>query len=602
MCVRVLNDSIVNVRQLCPNQKEAIIYYDYCLLKYSNQTILGIDQPKPYIFISNVQNSSDKDRFNRALQTLFDDLIPKAAAGNSLLKFAVWNVTGPDFTSIYGLVQCSPDILYQQCNDCLIDAHALNNFSNIIGHSGKIGGRALLPMCNFRYENYPFLNRSTSIPPSSPPPRLQVWLPPPGMPPPPSSSAPPNVQVLSPSPGTLAIPPPPSSLSPPNMQVLSPPGKNSSKTRILIRVLVIVIFIVVIIITCSGIFIRLRKKQQQTPQSEIAQIETMDIGTAESLRYNFSLVKASTDNFSENNKLGQGGFGVVYKGKLEDGQEIAVKRLATDSAQGDIEFKNEVLLVAKLQHRNLVRLLGFSIEGSKRLLIYEFLPNASLDQIIFDPTKRTLLDWEKRYNIIKGIAKGLLYLHEDSRLRVVHRDMKAGNVLLDSEMKPKIADFGMARLFKPEETQGDTNRIVGTYGYMAPEYAMHGQFSVKSDVFSFGVLVMEMAWKTWRNGTPLDMIDPTLKTGPGSLRNVIRSIHIGLLCVQENVDDRPTMATVVHMLNNLSVTLPVPSEPAFFMRSNTHLEMPLLNEYSSSRSRLTQHSINVVSISDIVPR
>ncbi|GJW55777.1 putative receptor-like protein kinase [Tanacetum coccineum] len=394
--------------------------------------------------------------------------------------------------------------------------------------------------------------------------------------------------------------------------------------------------------------------------------ETMDIGTAESLQYNFSLVKAATNDFSEDNKLGQGGFGAVYKGKLEDGQEIAVKRLAKDSGQGDLEFKNEVLLVAKLHHRNLVKLLGFSIEGSERLLIYEFLPNASLDQFIFalvvvevneflkatdvlvvlnvvilmvflDPSKRTLLDWEKRYCIIKGIAKGLLYLHEDSRLKIIHRDMKASNVLLDTEMNPKIADFGMARLFKPEETQGNTSRIVGTYGYMAPEYAMHGQFSVKSDVFSFGVLVLEMvtgqkntcfrngesiedllsfAWNTWRNGTPLDMIDPTLKTGSGSLRDTVRCIHIGLLCVQENVVDRPTMASVVLMLNSFSLTLPLPSRPAFFMHSNTDPEMPLFNEYTSStgssgsgknkisksKSRSSQVSVNDVTISEVVPR
>ncbi|KAJ0837084.1 putative protein kinase RLK-Pelle-DLSV family [Helianthus annuus] len=218
----------------------------------------------------------------------------------------------------------------------------------------------------------------------------------------------------------------------------------------------------------------------------------MNISSSESLQYNFSTIKAATNDFSENNKLGHGGFGVVYKGKLIDGTEIAVKRLAGNSQQGDIEFKNEVLLVLKLRHRNLVRLLGFSIEGKERLLIYEFLPNASLDRFVFDQTKRILLDWEMRYNIILGIAKGLLYLHEDSRLTIIHRDMKASNVLLDAEINPKIADFGLARLFKPEETQGDTSRIVGTYGYMAPEYVRHGHFSIKSDVFSFGVLVLEI--------------------------------------------------------------------------------------------------------------
>ncbi|MFS8030945.1 putative protein kinase RLK-Pelle-DLSV family [Helianthus anomalus] len=358
--------------------------------------------------------------------------------------------------------------------------------------------------------------------------------------------------------------------------------------------------------------------------------ETTDIGSVESLKYNFNIVRAATNNFSKENKLGQGGFGAVYKGTLGDGREIAVKRLASDSGQGEIEFKNEVLLVAKLQHRNLVRLLGFSLEGSERLLIYEFLPNTSLDQFIFDPTKRTLFDWQKRYKIIKGVAKGLLYLHEDSRLMIIHRDMKASNVLLDAEMNPKIADFGMARLFNPGETQGEASRIVGTYGYMAPEYAMHGQFSVKSDVFSFGVLVLEMiagqknqcfrnggsteyllgfAWKNWRNGTPTNMIDPTLKARSDSMSGIIRSIHIGLLCVQENVSDRPTMSSVVLMLNSHSLSLPVPAEPAFFVNSNTfhRYASTLVWSNDSAKHKIPkptspQCSVNDVSMSVIVPR
>ncbi|XP_045787138.1 cysteine-rich receptor-like protein kinase 29 isoform X8 [Trifolium pratense] len=307
-----------------------------------------------------------------------------------------------------------------------------------------------------------------------------------------------------------------------------------------------------------------------------------DIEIAESLQFNFGTIEVATNNFSEANKLGHGGFGVVYQGKLSSGQVIAVKRLSIDSGQGDIEFKNEVLLLAKLQHRNLVKLLGFCLERKERLLIYEFVPNKSLDYFIFDPIKKSQLDWALRYKIIGGIARGLLYLHEDSRLRIIHRDLKSGNVLLDEDMNAKISDFGMARLLLVDQTQVNTNKVVGTYGYMAPEYAMFGQFSVKSDVFSFGVLVLEIisgqkisrillgqsdqedllsfAWRNWREGTITNIIDPSLNNG--SQNEIMRCIHIGLLCVQENLVERPTMATIALMLSSYSFTMPLPLEPA----------------------------------------
>ncbi|CAL5429366.1 unnamed protein product [Camellia sinensis] len=246
----------------------------------------------------------------------------------------------------------------------------------------------------------------------------------------------------------------------------------------------------------------------------------------------FASVVEATNNFSIENKLGQGGFGPVYKGKLQEGQVIAVKRLSTTSCQGLVEFKNELILISKLQHTNLVRVLGCCIHGEEKMLIYEFLRNNSLDTYIFgtDPAKRGLLDWTKRLNIIEGVAQGLLYLHKYSRMRVIHRDLKASNVLLDENMNAKISDFGMARIFKINETEANTKRPAGTYGYMSPEYAMLGTFSVKSDVFSFGVLILEIvsgrrntsfydfdnrslnltgyAWELWKEGTALELKDP----------------------------------------------------------------------------------------------
>ncbi|GKC91604.1 G-type lectin S-receptor-like serine/threonine-protein kinase [Tanacetum coccineum] len=178
--------------------------------------------------------------------------------------------------------------------------------------------------------------------------------------------------------------------------------------------------------------------------------------------FSFTSIVAATNGFSSENKLGQGGFGPVYKGKLSDEREIAIKRLSRTSGQGLEEFKNELILIAKLQHKNLVRVLGCCIHQEEKMLIYEYMPNKSLDFFLFDDTRKALLDWPTRWNIIEGIAQGLLYLHRYSRMRVIHRDLKASNILLDESMNPKISDFGMARIFKDNETEAITKRVVGT--------------------------------------------------------------------------------------------------------------------------------------------
>ncbi|CAA6668769.1 unnamed protein product [Spirodela intermedia] len=298
--------------------------------------------------------------------------------------------------------------------------------------------------------------------------------------------------------------------------------------------------------------------------------------------FDLAAIAAATDHFSIDSLLGEGGFGPVYKGRLE-GKQVAVKRLAKSSSQGVEQFMNEVRLIAKLQHRNLVRLLGCCIDGEERMLVYEYMPNGSLDSLVFDKTKASLLDWGTRWRIIGGVARGLLYLHQDSRFRIIHRDLKAGNVLLDDGMNPKISDFGMARIFAGDETEGITRRIVGTYGYMSPEYAMDGSFSAKSDVFSFGVLVLELvsgrrnrgilhsdcnlnllgyAWSLWKEGKGLELVDSLLGS-PIHLAEVDRCIKIALLCVQDRPEDRPEMATVVLMLGGDSAAVAHPKQPEF---------------------------------------
>ncbi|XP_059656992.1 receptor-like serine/threonine-protein kinase SD1-8 [Cornus florida] len=330
--------------------------------------------------------------------------------------------------------------------------------------------------------------------------------------------------------------------------------------------------------------------------------------------FSFASVSAATGNFSTENILGEGGFGPVYKGIILNGQEIAVKRLSKRSGQGFQEFRNEAVLIAKLQHRNLVRLLGYCIKRDENILIYEYMPNKSLDFFLFDPDKKRMLDWRTRVRIIEGIAQGLLYLHQYSRVRIIHRDLKASNILLDSEMNPKISDFGMARIFGGNESQANTERIVGTYGYMSPEYAMEGIFSIKSDVFSFGVLLLEIvsgkknigfyhsdslhllgyAWDLWSANRGMELMDPILGS-PSSTSTSLRYINIGLLCVQGNPNDRPTMSDVVLMLSNEYAPLPTPKEPAFFTGRRVMNTNP---SFSNARNR----SVNTVTLSVIEPR
>ncbi|KAL7142758.1 hypothetical protein ABFS83_08G145300 [Erythranthe nasuta] len=330
--------------------------------------------------------------------------------------------------------------------------------------------------------------------------------------------------------------------------------------------------------------------------------------------FKFQLLLNATDQFDSNNMLGEGGFGPVYKGKLPNGQEIAVKRLARSSNQGLEELMNEVEVISKLQHRNLVKLIGCCVECEEKMLVYEYLPNGSLDAYLFDSRNEGFLDWKTRAMIIEGICRGLLYLHRDSRLTIIHRDLKASNILLDDELNPKISDFGMARIFRLKENQANTRRVVGTYGYMSPEYALHGIFSEKSDVYSFGVLLLEIlsgkrntsfyheeqhlieyVWKLWNEEKMVNLIDPTIN-GSGILESdIVRYANVGLLCVQDVAADRPNISTVLSMLGSEILELPCPKQPAFFGTQRS-------SETEYSRGNLSKCSRNEMSVTTVEGR
>ncbi|KAA8537118.1 hypothetical protein F0562_029596 [Nyssa sinensis] len=297
-------------------------------------------------------------------------------------------------------------------------------------------------------------------------------------------------------------------------------------------------------------------------------------------KFSYAELKTATEDFNPSKKLGEGGFGPVYKGTLNDRRVVAVKQLSVASQQGKSQFITEIATISAVQHRNLVKLYGCCIDGNRRLLVYEYLENKSLDQALFGKVDLHL-DWPTRFSICLGTARGLAYLHEESRPRIVHRDVKASNILLDAELCPKISDFGLAKLYDDKKTHIST-RVAGTIGYLAPEYAMRGHLTEKADVFGFGVVALEIvsgrpnsdnsldtdkiyllewAWNLHENNRSLEMVDPHLTAFDES--EARRVVGVALLCTQASPMMRPPMSRVVAMLAGDIEVNTVTSKPSY---------------------------------------
>ncbi|KAH9754434.1 cysteine-rich receptor-like protein kinase 10 [Citrus sinensis] len=547
-CIQVAFDTIA---KNCTGAKVAIVWYDQCMVRFSNNSFPFSLNTSETVYLRNIMNVTDPYKFSNILAQSFSDLIQNATSRDSNSKYAAAAqiVNASSIDRIWTLVQCIPYLSKSDCNICL--RATVSRLSSCC--YGRRGVRALSLSCVIRYEMYPFFEDPTAP------------------------------------------------IYPPNKTNDSGKKKTrESRTWIAIGATVSSIIVLVLfsfLLRC----IKRRKervKEEKANSQETGLLHLADgrLGndyTYDALRgqkqeesqefplFPLHLAVEATQHFSDENKLGEGGFGAVYKGKLADGKEIAVKRLSRTSGQGLQEFKNEVTLIAKLQHKNLVRLFGCCLEENESLLIYEYMPNKSLDVFLFDSTRSVQLDWKRRISIINGIAR----------------------------------DFGMARIFGGNQSEANTNRIVGTYGYMAPEYAMEGLFSVKSDVFSFGVLLLEIisgkkntgfylselgqsllsyTWKLWCEGEALELMEPVLKQSCVAAE-LLKFIHIGLLCVQADSADRPTMSSVVVMLASDTVTLPQPTEPAFSVGRN--VARP--GQFSSGAEVC---SVNEVTLSNVTPR
>ncbi|KAK4393196.1 Cysteine-rich receptor-like protein kinase [Sesamum angolense] len=306
-------------------------------------------------------------------------------------------------------------------------------------------------------------------------------------------------------------------------------------------------------------------------------------------KFDWSKVAAATNQFSSSQLVGQGRYGPVYKAILPSGQAVAVKRPSSSSILILKEFNTEIFFLHNIMHRNIIKLLGYCIHREEKLLVYEFMENKSLDTFI-DEGQSHLIQWPVRFNIIMGIARGLSYLHQDSGMRIVHRDIKTSSILLDIEMNPKVSDFAFARTLPDNQSELKTTQVVGTHGYMSPESARYGKFSFKSDVYSFGITVLEVvsgrrhnqhtpdqvpfvlldyAWKLWNEGKPLDLVDESL-AGAFAVEEALRCIQVGLLCIQDEPNHRPEMYSVIKMLEGeeLVVEPQKPPPPASLLHGD----------------------------------
>ncbi|KAJ0489599.1 putative protein kinase RLK-Pelle-DLSV family [Helianthus annuus] len=405
------------------------------------------------------------------------------------------------------------------------------------------------------------------------------------------------------------------------------PATSRASHRGKIIAIVVSVFSSVVVLAVALVvilYIRRRRYVQQRRNGSYDAEEMAKILNDISLNFKYSTIENATGNWDESNKLGQGGFGTVYKGVLSDGREIAVKRLFYNNKFRAADFYNEVNMISSVEHKNLVRLLGCSCSGPESILVYEYLPNMSLDLFIFDETKGRDLSWDKRLKIIIGIAEGLVYLHENTTTRIIHRDIKASNILLDLRFRPKIADFGLARSFPVDKSHIST-AIAGTLGYMAPEYLAHGQLTEKADVYSFGVLLLEVvtgvanntsksteyndslvttAWKHFKQGKVEEIFDPNLMMhiSPNIKfqKEAIKVVHIGLLCTQESPSLRPSMSAALKMLATNDEPIPAPTNPPFIDEGTMELNnmtQRLLNTSNTDDSSSVSHTLTDLELS-----
>ncbi|KAK1575040.1 hypothetical protein Q3G72_002065 [Acer saccharum] len=530
----------------CSASNGARVVYLGCFLRYESVTFFDQStQEGRFPFCGN-KTALQATAFSAAVKVLMQNLqvtTPKISGFFVASKEELVGGGGGNNTAVYGVAQCVETISESGCRDCLATAYdnIQKCFDNAFGWAVDVG-------CFLRYSDTPFFadNQTTNLAPF--------------------------LKIASSSKKKAII------------------GEVVGGTAL---VLVAIFFL---------IWFKFYRKRKTTAHKGNLLDATEFRGP---VNYRYKDLISATASFNEENKLGEGGFGDIYKGTLKNGKIVAVKRLLIGASRRIVsDFENEVKLISNVHHRNLIRLLG-CCSSPDLLLVYEYMARSSLDKFLFGE-KRGSLNWKQRFDIIVGTARGLAYLHEDFHVCIIHRDIKPSNILLDQDFQPKIADFGLARLL-PENRSHLSTKFVGTLGYTAPEYAIHGQLSVKVDAYGYGVVILEIisgrkstdqskdadeyllkqAWKLYENNMHKELVDETIDPSEYKEEEIKKVIEIALMCTQSAAALRPTMSEVVILLKSEGILEHKPITAPTFVDTDNRIHEDTSTSKGSSTSNAT---------------
>ncbi|XP_037438122.1 LEAF RUST 10 DISEASE-RESISTANCE LOCUS RECEPTOR-LIKE PROTEIN KINASE-like 2.4 [Triticum dicoccoides] len=568
VCRLCLRMAAGNLTLACPGAASAAILYNNCLLQYTDSAAGGRQLARPEadtaqrfsFYNNNMSSAGEADRYGAALNRLMDRLAPAAAEAGAngqprpVAAFGQTNTTANE--SLYGFAQCVAALSPAGCRLCLQRIAASLPMTK--------GGRAYSLTCYARFEVVPFYMPANTTRIVVAPARA------------PSSSSTSSSPAPEPSSSSTSSSSSSTSSSQPAANSSSSSSRASKHSKMRTIVAVSTVGIIVLVTTCIIIAFKIHRSGRFPLQSLVRKdynsrrdkIKEMlgNYGSLAPKRYTFLHLKKITKSFSE--KLGEGSYGMVYKGTLANGHHVAVKFLRDTTGNGE-EFVNEVISIRRTSHVNIVTLLGFCLEGSKRVLVYDYMPNGSLERFIYAENSKETLEWDKLYEIALGIARGLEYLHRGCNTRIIHFDIKPQNILLDQEFVPKIADFGLAKLCNPKESYLlSMDGMRGTVGFIAPEVFSRGFgiVSTKSDVYSFGMVLLEMVggrknlresveresevyFPDWVHShlTQLGSLQ-SLDLGPDEHEEIAKKMAtIGLWCIQISPASRPTISKVLEM-------------------------------------------------------